>query len=82
MITAIFYSQNSQIKLTLFVEGDLLTLCHYVIGRSVKKNNLSLKTFTYASFQWLYLKHKMFEKNQKNQILIYLLCWYDLYHLK
>lgn len=38
MITAIFYSQNSKIKLTLFAEGDLFTLCHYVIGRSVKKS--------------------------------------------
>lgn len=38
MITAVFYSQNSKIKLTLFAEGDLFTLCHYVIGRSVKKS--------------------------------------------
>lgn len=43
MITAIFYSQNSKIKLTLFAEGDLFTLCHYVIGRSVKKKSCFLK---------------------------------------
>lgn len=81
MITAIFYSQNSEIKLTVFAEGYLFTLCYHVMGRSVKKSRF-LKTFVYTSFQWLYLNHKIFEKNQKNQILIYLLCWYDLYHLK
>lgn len=81
MITAIFYSQNSEIKLTLFAEGYLFTFCHYVMGRSVKEISF-FKTFVYASFQWLYLKHKIFEKNQKNQILIYLLFWYDLYDLK
>lgn len=50
MITAIFYSQNSQIKLTLFAEGDLLTLCHYVIGRSVN-NNLYICLFSVVVFE-------------------------------
>lgn len=55
MITAIVYSQNSQIKLTLFAEGVLFTLCHYVIGRSVKKQsffkNLYICLFTVVVFE-------------------------------